>query len=117
MIGPAASPMSQIVPNTPMAAPRRRAEARSAISALVTGVTAAMPKPRIGATMTKVMKSSLRKISGSAAAHRREADNDDRLSTNPSERRPPIGFATTAVASWLPRTIAISASLSPTVLA
>src|SRR6266850_5189588 len=71
IIGPAASPTSQIVPNTPMAAPKRRAEARSAISALVTGVTAAMPKPSIGATMTKVAKSSLRKISGSAAAHRR----------------------------------------------
>jgi len=32
------------------------------------------------------------------------------LGPNPSERRPPIGFATTAVASWLRRTIAISAA-------
>jgi hypothetical protein len=32
------------------------------------------------------------------------------LGPNPSERRPPIGFATTAVASWLRRTIAISAT-------
>ena len=42
MIGPAASPISQIVPNTPMPVPRRRAVTRSAISALVAGVTAAM---------------------------------------------------------------------------
>jgi hypothetical protein len=32
------------------------------------------------------------------------------LGPNLSERRPPIGFATTAVASWLRRTIAISAT-------
>jgi molybdate transport system regulatory protein len=32
------------------------------------------------------------------------------LGPNPSERRPPIGFATTAVASWLRRKIATSAA-------
>jgi hypothetical protein len=46
-MGPAASPMSEMVPNTPIAAPRPRVEA---ISALAHGATAAMPRPRSGAT-------------------------------------------------------------------
>jgi hypothetical protein len=46
-MGPAASPMSEMVPNTPIAAPRPRVEA---ISALAHRATAAMPRPRSGAT-------------------------------------------------------------------
>src|SRR5215469_12443573 len=71
IIGPAASPTSQMVPNTPMAAPRRRAEARSAMSALVTGVTAPTPTPSSGAAKRKKARPSLRKINGSAAAQSR----------------------------------------------
>src|SRR5438270_6869649 len=85
IMGPAASPMSQIVPKTPMAAPRRRAEARSAMSALVTGVTAAIPRPRSGATMRchndkgyeVFAPEDQRKRSGAEE----EADDDDRLSS------------------------------------
>jgi hypothetical protein len=46
-MGPAASPMSEMVPNTPIAAPRPRVEA---ISALAHRAIAAMPRPRSGAT-------------------------------------------------------------------
>src|SRR5260370_11593285 len=67
-MGPAASPMSKTVPNTPIAAPRPRAEARSAVSALVTGVTAPTPRPSSGATRMKAVRLSLRNISGSAVA-------------------------------------------------
>src|SRR4030065_313925 len=58
-MGPAASPMSQMVPNTPMAAPRRRAEARSALSALVTGVETANTRPTKGALRKRHEKSSI----------------------------------------------------------
>src|SRR5262249_4087683 len=77
IIGPAASPMSQMVPNTPMAAPSRRAEARSAMSALVTGVTAPTPTPSSGAARRKTLRLSLRKINGSARGAKKEANDDD----------------------------------------
>ncbi len=117
IMGPAASPTSQIVPNTPMAAPRRRAEARSAISALVTGVTAPTPRPSSGATSTNADTLSLRKMSGSAIAQSRRPITMTGIRPTRSDTRPVIGLATMATTSCAPRTIAISASLSPTCLA
>src|SRR5438445_2189671 len=81
-MGPAASPMSQMVPNTPMAAPRRRAEARSAMSALVTGVTAPTPRPSSGATRTKAIRLSLRK-QRKRGSTKQEANDDDWYSPHP----------------------------------
>src|SRR3989442_13142756 len=49
-IGPAASPQSQIVPNTPIADPIRPALTRSATRAVVEGVTMATPSPKSAET-------------------------------------------------------------------
>src|SRR5262249_17059025 len=103
IIGPAASPMSQMVPNTPMAAPRRRAEARSAMSALVTGVTA--PTPSSGAARRKTVRLPLRKINGSAAAQSRRPTMMTGIRPTRSETRPVIGFATMARTNCAPSTI------------
>src|SRR5207249_697533 len=49
-IGPAASPQSQIVPNTPIADPMRPTLTRSATRAVVEGVTMATPSPKSAET-------------------------------------------------------------------
>src|SRR5215469_9323156 len=93
------------------------AEARSAMSALVTGVTAPTPTPSSGAAKRKKARLSLRKINGSAAAQSRRPTMMTGIRPTRSETRPVIGFATMARTNCAPRTIAISASLSPTFLA
>src|SRR6516164_5051224 len=70
-----------------------------------------------GAEKRKKARLSLRKINGSAAAQSRRPTMMTGIRPTRSETRPVIGFATMARTNCAPRTIAISASLSPTFLA
>src|SRR5437667_11581339 len=112
-IGPAASPQSQIVPNTPIADPIRPALTRSATRAVVEGVTMATPSPKSAEARKRNQTEVSAGTAGSLRAHTNRPAKIMGFRPTRSESQPASGLATMVVASWAPRTRLIWASLSP----
>src|SRR3989454_7306174 len=112
-IGPAASPQSQIVPNTPIADPMRPALTRSATRAVVDGVTMATPNPKSAETRKRSQIEVSAGTAGSIKGHRKRPARIMGFCPTRTESQPPQGLATMGVASWGPTTTLILASLDP----
>src|SRR2546425_4735702 len=112
-IGPAASPLSQMVPNTPIAEPRRPALTRSATRAVVDGVTMATPRPKSADGSKRSQNEANAGIAGSVTAHRKRPATIIGLRPSRSENLPESGLGSTGVANWAPITSALLASVRP----
>src|SRR2546428_4187784 len=92
-IGPAASPLSQMVPNMPIAEPRRPALTRSATRAVVDGVTMATPRPKSADAGKRSQNDANARIAGSVTAHRKRPATIIGLRPSRSESLPESGLA------------------------